>query len=401
LSPVLLLLLLAPAQEAPAERESWIDFHLAFGGEWDTNAFRAVDDPVGFLPVPDRPVVSDGLARLLVSASGGFTLAEGHRIDLSYVLGAKRFLDRATEDMLVHDLSVSTEHVLAPWLIAIPWATLRANRTRSGVRDYSLGVFGMTATVFPIDILSIAGTGSLTVFEYDPEDRVSYWGPSAGVEATLRPSSRFSLSARVDYAWRAFSGNGLVEAYVPDLRDPTKVWELRNSYCDGIDFPIEPPEELKPEKWFRCSSSQRHDRELSIGLRTRYRLSVAIPALDWTFLADLGAEYLLRIQRSTSLYEDIDRHRISAYATFSLPLDFTANAAGALQFNHGASATAVRYPGDDDENQNTIQVQLSRPLTETLSAELRWAFYTNQFTTAPVSFARHTFYFGLSYRIGT
>src|SRR5687767_1163860 len=129
--PVLLTLLLLAADEAPAERESWIDFHLALGGEWDTNAFRAVDDPVGFLPVPDREIVSDGLARRLVSASGRCTLGEGHRLDLGYVLGAKRFMDRGTEDMLVHDLSVSTEHVLAPWLIAIPWATLGANRTRS------------------------------------------------------------------------------------------------------------------------------------------------------------------------------------------------------------------------------------------------------------------------------
>src|SRR5688572_9237519 len=74
-------------------------FLVSAGGEWDTNATRTIDK---------SQVKSDGLVRLLVDTRARFDPAPGHQIAAGYLLGAKRFFRIDTEDLLVHNLSLSS-----------------------------------------------------------------------------------------------------------------------------------------------------------------------------------------------------------------------------------------------------------------------------------------------------
>jgi hypothetical protein len=357
-----------------------VDFRVAAGEEWDSNARRVITGDVGVLQgasLPSGPVVADGLTRLLVDTQGALLLAPEHQLRLGYVLGAKRFNTYGTEDLIVQDLSASTQHGLLDWLSASTSGTLRASRIRSGTRDYTLGNAGLNFYAHAGPYLTFGAGGAFTGFDFRPEERLSYKGPTVGGDVTLRPFARLSIMGRFDYTWRKYKGNALVPGQTTDSSgNPITVV----TFCDGKDDAILPPS---------CTPRSRLDTEAAVALRAAYRGRVVI-----------GGEYLLRIQRSTSDLENIDRHRLSAYATIPLPFDFIGNALAALQLNSGTSITQTKFLAEDDENQNSVQVQISRMITDALSAELRYALFANQFSTAPVSFLRQTVYFGLSYRIG-
>ena len=106
----------------------------------------------------------------------------------------------------------------------------------------------------------------------------------------------------------------------------------------------------------------------------------------------------MRLQRSNSDFENIDRHRIEITATFGLPGRFTVNVLGALQINDGVSITDQKFLADDDENQNSLNVGVQRPIFGDAYAEARYALFTNQFSTADASFIRHTVYLGVGVR---
>jgi hypothetical protein len=370
------LLLLACAQTP----EAALSFRVALGEEWDTNARRTITaGDVNVLPgasLPSGPVVGDGLTRLLADTQGVFRFGERHQLNLGYVLGAKRFYGYGSEDLLVHDLSFGTSHFLSSWLSLASWGTLRASRIRSGLRDYSLGTLGAGVYVRPIELFTIGVSGGLTGFDFVPERRLSFGAPSVGGEVTVRPIARLAFTARIDHIWRNYHGNALVLGQVGTGTNAVD----RVVFCDATDRSTVD----------RCTPVARNDTEVAFALRGAYRGKVVI-----------GGEYLLRVQRSTSRFEDIDRHRLSGFATFPLPFGFTANLLAALQINSGVSITGTKYVGEDDENQNSVQAQLGYDLSEELTAQLRYALFANQFSTAPVSFLRQTVYFGISYRMGT
>lgn len=116
----------------------------------------------------------------------------------------------------------------------------------------------------------------------------------------------------------------------------------------------------------------RTDTEVDLGFRASYR---------GTFI--VGGEALLRVQRSTSELEVIDRYRLSAYATVPLPLELMLSLIGALQYNHGLSASQQIDVVEDDENQNSLEVQLGRRIFAALRVDLRYALYANEFAHRP------------------
>src|SRR5258705_9707861 len=75
-------------------RSAKVEFRLSLGAEWDTNALRAVSGNASMLPGAALDVVGDGVTRLIADVKSAFRLAEGHELDLGYVLGAKRFFAR-------------------------------------------------------------------------------------------------------------------------------------------------------------------------------------------------------------------------------------------------------------------------------------------------------------------
>lgn len=344
-------------------------FRVAAGTEWDTNVRRAISDDTR------RSITGDGVARLVADAHAHVAIADGHAADVGYVLGTKRFFNEATEDLLVHNLSLSTGHAFTDTLTSGIWGSLRASRMRSGERDYSIAAFGGGAAVHPLDVLSLGASASFTHFVFELDDRLSYAAPALSAEVTVRPFDRFSIGARLERAFRNYQGNALVPATVQSEDGPIEV----ATYCDGSDD-LEPP---------ACTPVARDDREWLLSLKTAYRGRIRV-----------SLEYLLRVQRSSSTFENIDRHRVFAHGAFPLFLEVTGNVSAALQINSGVSITDTRFLAEDDENQNSLQLGLARRVMGPLGAEVRYALFANQFTTARVSFLRQIFYAGLSYRIG-
>ncbi len=358
-----------------------IDFRVASGAELDTNARRAVPgtegDPLANASRPTQ-VVADGLGRLLVDGLGTYDWAPGHRSTLNYTLGAKRFFQESTEDLLAHDLAATTQHAVASSLAWTASGNFRASRIRGGIRDYNLGQAGTSLVYQLASTLILDLGGQLNRFLFMPEPRFDYWGARAGLGVQWAPKPRFSLSARADHAWRWYEGNALVVGQSTVARPDGSFVEIL-TFCDNPVY--------EAMTGITCSPRLRRDRELQLALGAQYRGRFV-----------LGGQYLLRRQRSTSDVEDIDRHRLSAQATFLLPAELTGSVIATLQINRGRSVTDTKFLAEDDENQNSLQAQIRRRFTDQISLELRYALFANQFSTAQASFLRQTVYLGLSFR---
>lgn len=329
----------APTPALTAGSKSALAFRLAVGSEWDTNARRAIGTDAS-------PVVGDGVARLVAELGTVLAPMPEHTIELGYVLGAKRFFKQSNEDLLVHNLTASTDHQLTNSLFASTFGSLRASRMRSSARDYSLGAAGGSFAFQPFEDFTAAVLGSFTDFDFVPSDMYSYSGPTAGLDASYRVWSSFNVGARGQYSWRNYRGVDL----------------------DG---------------------DERDDTERLLSVRAIYRDRVRA-----------AIEYSVRIQRSTSSLENIDRHRISLLASIPLFFDIAANLSAALQLNVGTSVTDTLLLAEDDENQNNLQLGLSRKIAGALAFEVRYALFANRFTTVDVTFIRQTLYAGVSYRLG-
>lgn len=366
MGPALLLFFAALPAELP--ERSWLldqklSLRLVSGSEWDTNARRAVNSTA------QVPPVSDGLVRVLVDADASVKLTPLDRVSLSYVLGAKRFFRESTEDLVAHDLVFESAHRLLEALSLETRARFRASRIRSGARDYTIGSAGGGLTFLPWSRFSFGLHGRVEGFDFGATDELSYLGPAIEGSATFHASQRFQLGVFGGPVWRAYQGY----AYRVFPVDDGSYFAVK---CDGSDG--------------RCPRSLRTDTEVDLGLRASFR---------GTFI--VGGEALLRLQRSTSELEVIDRYRLSAYATVPLPLDLTLSLIGALQYNHGLSASQQIYVAEDDENQNSLEVQVGRRIFAALRVDLRYALYANEFATAAARFLRQTVYLGVSYALDT
>jgi hypothetical protein len=357
------------AVEPPLSRDDVeLSFRLAAGAEWDSNARRTVSREL------TDPTDGDAVARLIAEVDTNVTVSRTDRVALGYVLGTKRFFGVESEDLLAHSLTAGTFHGLSKVFSANSFGSLRAMRMRSGRRDYTIGSFG-AGGAFHFSDFTLSSNLAYTTFDFIPDQRLSYAGPSAAADLTWRPAPRLSFSAHADHYWRNYRGNAIVTAELL----VGNVVNVRPTFCDGSDGLLPPA----------CAARERDDRELGFGVRGGYRGKLHV-----------SGEYLFRIQRSSSDYENIDRHRAAVHGAFPLPLDLTLNFFAALQLNSGRSATETLLLAEDDENQSTVQVGLSRKIGDALALEVRYALFANQFTTAEFTFVRQTFYSGLSYRLG-
>ena len=360
---------------------------LAAGSEWDTNARRAVqgEDVQGgavAFPNASRPfdVVSDGLVRVVVDSAGSLRFNERHSLRGHYVLGLKRFFSESTEDLLVQEVGLTSEQ---RWLSSVRTTlngAYKGSRIRSQLRDYDVLTGGL-GTYFRFSSSVTADVQArLTRFIFSAESRFNYWGPRASLGVTYRPYRRVSIAVRGGATGRFYDGRALVEGVFVGTSGDENPDATILTFCEN------PEAEL--EDGYRCTpAGQRRDIEAIASLSISYR---------GPFL--LSAQYLLRLQRSNSDFENIDRHRIELTATFPLPWRLTVNALGALQFNQGVSITDQKFLADADENQNNLNIGIQRPIFDDLYLEARYSLFTNQFSSADVTFFRHTAYLGLGYR---
>ncbi|MGF1511508.1 MAG: hypothetical protein ACFB9M_18600 [Myxococcota bacterium] len=309
----------------------------SLGGEFDSNAQRAVEDTdeaTEGTPFTGEQV-ADGLVRFITEAQGSWTPSSRWNLGGRLTVGAKRFLSETEQDLLTYDILIRGQHRIGRWF-AETYAANKLSRVRNGSRDYSLTRVGLSGglQLGPATLIVLA-----EFWEYDFEvfPDVNYISPRLTVTTRWQLSQAFQLSTSVTGVYRDHEGEA-------------------TELVDGV--PV-----LRP-------GVGREDRELML-----------LGALDYggPFLA--GVWYIGRLQRSNSDTENIDRHRFGAYATVGLPWRLYLSFRGALQFNFGRSDTNLRLSGDADENQNSLQVQLRRQVTRRLSVEVGYALFANQFSS--------------------
>lgn len=351
------------------------EFRVSSGTEWDTNARRAV---IGGSDLPgfgDR-VVGDALLRLTVDAETTLRVTPLDLVQLAYLIGAKRFFGEGTEDLLTHDLRLYTHHLFGRYVSFSLFGQGKANRMRSGARDYTLGLGEGTLSVHFSPELSLSMRGRATSYDFT-DSRLAFAGPGMGGELTWRPHRRLRLSGFADFDWRRYRGNAVVALLEESTGQPFGNFV---TLCDGTG-----DERLDG---FTCEPLRRSDTLLAVGSRVSYRGPVI-----------LGGSFLARFHRSNSDFENFDRFQVSAFATVPLPLGFVLNLLGILQLNRGTSVTQAQIQADDDENQNRLDVQLSHGLGEGLHIDAKYSLFADEFQNQAVDFIRHTFYLGLSYEI--
>ena len=360
---------------------------LAAGSEWDTNARRAIrgDDAEGdnvAFPNANRPfdVVSDGLVRVVVDSAAGLRFGKNHGVRGHYVLGAKRFFAESTEDLLVQEIGLSSQHRVSKAFRLSFDGTYKGSRIRSGLRDYDVLTGGLGGTVRLARNWNVDVQARLTRFMFSAETRFNYWGPRGSIGVSYRPRRGFSFSVRGGATGRYYDGRALVEGIFVDATGAPVGGDNILTFCEN-------PADVLDQGYICSPAGRRRDLEVTGSVGVSYRGPLLI-----------SAQYLLRLQRSNSDFENIDRHRVELTATFILPGRITVNILGALQFNQGVSITDQKFLADSDENQNSVNVGLQRPLSDEVYLEGRYSLFANQFSAADVTFFRHTVYAGLGYR---
>jgi len=362
------MLVAAPSGDRELLLEPKGRLRLSTGTEWDSNASRAVETG------DDRDLTSDALLRLLIEADGELRWTSQDSLQVRYVLGAKRFFALQDEDYLVHDLSAYSRHRLGKWAHARAWGRWRQSRIRSGTRDYGLGQAGAALGVFFGAGVGAEVRGSYSAFEFPALPDFDSVGPTLGGELSWQATSRLRFAANVDHAWRDLAGN----AFVRGREVMGNTVRITATLCDtpGLVSALS------------CIPTRREDSDLSFGLSAVYRGSFVLGGDAWASLT-----------RSNSELENIDRYRLSLYATVQLPWASVLNGRGSVQVNQGVSGTATKNLAEDDENQNRLEIQFGRRIYEGLGAEIGYALYANAFATANASFLRQTVYVGLSYEL--
>lgn len=358
-----------------AGAESDVRVRASLGVELDTNARRAVEGRPLQIAGIDELVVSDGLTRAFVDASGHLRFGPGTLARLGATLGTKRFFSASTEDLVAHGLRLDIAHRdEAGWRIRA-FGRGRVSRIRDGSRDYDLASGGVSFALTP-GPFDLGVRAHLAGFGFLPEDNYDHIEPSAAVEAGWSPWPSTRIGAAMGRGWRFYRGNGLVIAQpLPDA-DPSVGPKL--SFCEDP--------EVERAEGRDCASGTRRDEDWILDLGVTYRGAL---------VARLG--YGFRSQRSSSPVENVDRHQLFASAVVALPWALDLGLDLRLQFSDGAALSADLQLAEADEDQNVVQAKLLRPLGDNVDLELRYSFFASQFGTAEAAeFTRHTAFVGLA-----
>jgi hypothetical protein len=259
-------------------------------------------------------------------------LAQQARAVGEYEIGARKFLQLLSEDVLVQSGTVEGALSLGPsWSIGLEG---RGKDRRGGSRDYS-DLFGGPFVALAAGAWDLRLRTAAHRFVYRPDFSYSFKAMEVGLTGQYRLSRRHTLLLVLDAG-------------------------IRNYNADARPNPNQP---TSP------SLTGRQDVAALGGAGYSYRGPIA-----------LTLTYSYGEARSNSFGETTLRHRLALTAGARLPGDFTVVGQAALQL--------TRYPDGpyptpeiiliEDDNHNSVALKVLRPLFADLELELRVALYSDR-----------------------
>lgn len=346
LRPLLLLLLLSgPALAAPGEWRARVGLETGA----DTNPERLFTTHGG--------ATSPSAMLSAVGSLDGRLRAGNLSLSGGWDLGLRGFFPDLQASTLVQAARGELSLDVGPSFSLV--TRVRGKDRRGADREYSdlqllAGVAWLPDAQLSVELLAL-GSG----FAYREDARLGFVALGGTLNALYRFDRRHSLTLFGEASERHFDGTR--------ARD-------REPAAPGV-----------------IGARRRYDDAMLVGASYSYRGPFA-----------LTAAYSYAGLDSNSFGETVQRHRVSVVAGVPLFWDLTLLAQLGLQF--------ARYPDgiylspelivlEDDENQNSAALKLTRPLGESLDLEVRWSIHQNRLRTNGFDYLRQVGGIGLTWRL--
>ncbi len=343
-----LLVLLSLAAPAEAQEEEGLRADLKIGAEVDTNATRDEGAQTSL----------DVLTRYFLKLESAQAVGDGQGLDLKFRSGGKLYRRFEQEDALLNQGDV--RYFLQPlaaweqrWIFVTTAASLKDSTEEGRLRDYlraSAGA-GLGLSLGPLTLTAGAGAA---LFVFKPDRRLSNSGPTSELGAQLRLSEAWALRAGVN---------------LQEKRYPSSRFVARETTGEIV----------RDELTLRLDKVQ----SVSAGLAWR---GPVVASLDLSWLDNA----------SNSDGQSVERTGAALTITAPLPWSVLVSATASLQQTaYGDEIFIDETLAVDEDNRNSLVVEVERPISERVGVALRYALYGQEFGAASADYGRQLFFLGL------
>jgi hypothetical protein len=369
------------SEEAAPSTEHY-SLHAELGPELDTNAHRT--ETINGAGVANAPLVSSPLARAVLAAWLSDVVGNGHQVAMSATLAAKVFEKSEARD---EDVGIAESTFLwraplgARHALTLTGAYYEAFQREGTPAASSFDRRDFRSLTPTLRFTSAVGahaelgvSGGYRLFVFKPDRSFDFQAPTASLELrwareTDDGGADWESSFRATFERRAFEG-------APFVVDPT------------------------------CPAGETCPPISGDGTRRDHFVTGALD-VSRTGRVLVGGGYALHVNRSNSIGETVTRHFVTAHFASRLPGElYLALRAEILFARYGdqvvvaQSATAGRpFVSIEDENRNSVRVDLSRNLTDCLQLIARYTFYANELGAGNGSYRRQTALLSLAFTL--
>jgi hypothetical protein len=337
----------AAAQDAP---EAPLRLNLKLGLESDSNPTRQEG--------PDTR--ADALTRYFLKASYQERLGAAQQLSARLLSGGKKFQRESQEDALLTQLDL--RYALWPleawaqrWLSLWARGDLKDRGEQGSQRDYlRLGASGGLG--LELDWLSLSAGAGANLFHFKPDPRQSSQGPQWEASASARWSDAWSLTLSWSLAQRRFTSDRFLQRPSGDV--------------------------------VQEQGQLRRDDATALGAN-----------LTWRGPVILGLTLSLLDNASNSYGQALQRTGATLLVTAPLPWELFVSAR--LGLLRTAFSDRIFILDDtlsvDEENRNTLVVEVERPLWGPLSALVGYSLYTQELGADEADYLRQIVFVGVGF----
>jgi len=374
---ITMLAALAPLMLAPGaawaqapETTKQLTVQLGTGVEVDTNALRegTINENIGdgdsssVMTVEQNaafaPVVS-GLARTFGAIELSIPASPRARFDLEASAGGKVFF---AQDAAGADVAIS--QAAARYTSRVSQSPLRLGASldskdragRTSRFDYTRGG-GSVDMGLGFKRVSLSASTGWRMFSFKPDPATSSTGPTASVGARAFVGKGVSLSASGSLAQRRFTSPRFIEG----------------QDADGFRIIVQDD------------------------ILRRDTLTNASLGVSWRGPVILDVAYLVLVNRSNSLVQDLARQSLDA--TLTSPLVWGTFVSARVLLQRARFESPLVVDGNfiiEEDNRNAAILSLARPIGESWEIELKYSLYTQAFGDTN-EYSRQLFMLGVGY----